>query len=321
MHQHHQTLLCAIEWLNAGNTIYLFHVAQTWGSSPRPVGSLMAVTASGQHIGSVSGGCVEADLFRRIAEDEFKEVTIKLIKYDNKLDKHITLPCRGQMQLLLEVVDNPEQLQPALEAIRTRQAIVRQIDVSSLQVRYSQQNTYQASFDGQILSEPYGPNWRVLLIGANDLAIHVTRQCQALDYEVIISEPREEYRNNWIEADCEVTSLMPDEAVDRYARDEYTAVLALSHDPKLDDLAIMQALYSPAFYVGALGSRRSAQRRENTLVSMQLDAERIRKLDAPIGLNIGSRSPAEIAVAIAAKLIQVRNSRVDSGQPASQQQS
>jgi len=305
-------LQTAQRWLETGQVVYLFHVAQTWGSSPRPPGSLMAVNDSGQHIGSVSGGCVEADLFKRIDNNEFRHQQITLIEYSNTTHRHITLPCRGQMLILLETIDNVKPLQTIIDAIETRNSVVRQISLDPIQVTYSQTPLPCANFDGHTLSEPYGPTWRVLLIGANDLAMHVARQCLLLNYEVIISEPREEYRQNWQLSDCELTPLMPDEAVEKYVNDEHSAVLALTHDPRLDDLAIVQALYSPAFYIGALGSKRSAERRKITLATMDIDPEQIQRLDAPIGLNIGSRSPAEISVAIAARLIQVRNTSVAS---------
>lgn len=313
-------LLTARGWLEDGQTVYLFHVAQAWGSSPRPVGSLMAVNSVGQHIGSVSGGCVEADLFTRIQNNEFCEQSIRLIEYSNETHHNITLPCRGHMQILLETMHDSKQLQPIIEAIESRSSILRQVHIDPAQVTYSQTPSSYANFDGQILNEPYGPAWRVLLIGANDLAMHVARQCLLLDYEVVISEPREEYRQNWLLCDCELTPLMPDEAVEKYVNDEHSAVLALTHDPKLDDLAILQALYSPAFYIGALGSKRSAERRKDTMSKMDLNPLLLDKLDAPIGLNIGSRSPAEISVAIAARLIQVRNTNIPSIPSSWQQQ-
>ena len=303
-------------WLQNGETVYLFHVAQTWGSSPRPPGSLMAVNGSGQHTGSVSGGCVESDLFQRISAGEFQQQQIMLLEYSNESQPQITLPCRGQMQIVLEVLHDVETLQPIIEAIESRQSLTREIHIIQAQIHFHQQRRYHARFENNVLTEPYGAGWRVLLIGANDLAQHVASQCQVLGYEVIIADPRESYRQNWQLADCELTALMPDEAVEKYVTDEYSAVLALTHDPKLDDLAIIQALDGPAFYLGALGSKRSAVRRKETFRKMNIPVAQIDKLDAPIGLNIGSRTPAEIAVAIAAKLIQVRN-RIDVAQPAS----
>lgn len=300
-------LQAAQQWLQAGDKVYLFHVAQTWGSSPRPVGSLLAVNDSGQHIGSVSGGCVEADLFKRIANKEFTEQPFVLIEYSNESHPHISLPCRGQMQILLEILNDVQILEPIIKAIESRKAMIRHVDIKQQQIRYLAHQPGGAKLENNTLTEPYGPSWRVLLIGANDLAEHVTRQCQALDYEIIISEPRDNYRLNWSLPNCELTGLMPDEAVDKYIDDKFSAVLALSHDPRLDDLAIIQALDSPAFYLGALGSRRSVTRRIATMRKMGISEQQIERLDAPIGINIGSRSPAEIAVAIAARLIQVRN--------------
>jgi xanthine dehydrogenase accessory factor len=301
-------LRTAREWLEQGRAPWLLHVARTWGSSPRPVGSLMLLDGSGRHAGSVSGGCVEGDLFQRLADGTLDPHRPRLIEYGGDSNPHIRLPCRTSLQLVVEPLSDASRLREAIEAIEQRRPVYRRLDLASGRVDYREAEEHgQVDFDGETLCEGFGPPWRALLIGANDLASHVARQCLVLGYEVYVCDPREEYRRQWDEAGTTLIDGMPDEAVDRWLVDSHCALLALTHDPRLDDMALLQALPGPAFYVGALGSRRSAERRRETLARMGLDTEQIARLDAPIGLNIGSRRPAEIAVAIAARLIQVRN--------------
>jgi xanthine dehydrogenase accessory factor len=301
-------LQTAQSWLNQGERLWLIHVARTWGSSPRPAGSLMLLGQSGRHAGSVSGGCVEGDLFQRLQQGQLDHDRPAVIEYGGDSNRHIRLPCRTTLQLVLEPLRDTQALQSAIDAIAQRRPLQRRLDIHSGGIDYREPAGEAAiSFDGRTLIEWYGPRWRALLIGANDLGRHVARQCLALGYEVHVCDPREEYRQQWDEAETIWIDGMPDEAVDKLLVDDRAALLALTHDPRLDDMALMQALQGPAFYIGALGSKRGAERRKQTLAQMGLSAAQIERLDAPIGLNIGSRTPAEIAVAIAARLIQVRN--------------
>ena len=146
-----------------------------------------------------------------------------------------------------------------------------------------------------------------MLIGAGQLSRFVAQMAQALDYEVIVCDPREEYAASWQTADAVLDVRSPDDAVCALARDARTAVIALTHEPKLDDLALMEALVSQAFYVGALGSRANNARRRARLAGLALPPAAIARLHGPVGLPIGSRTPAEIAVAILAELTAVRN--------------
>jgi len=295
----------ALAWLEAGERPWLIHVARTWGSSPRPVGSLMLLSPSGRHAGSVSGGCVEGDLFQRLERGELDPQHPSLIEYGGGSNPQVRLPCRTTLQLVVEPLQDRQSIQSAIHAIEQRHSLLRRLDLATGEVGYTEPRPGEADLvlDEQGLSELFGPQWRVLLIGANDLGHYVARQCMALGYEVFICDPREEYRQQWEEQDTQWVDGMPDEAAARLLVDDRAALLALTHDPRLDDMALMQALQGPAFYVGALGSRRSVERRQETLAQMGLSQAQIGRLDAPIGLDIGSRSPAEI------KLIQVRNSR------------
>jgi len=159
----------------------------------------------------------------------------------------------------------------------------------------------------------HGPRWRLLIIGAGQASSYLANMALALDYEVIVCDPREEFRQTWDVPGTTLLADMPDDAVVALGIDRHSAVVALTHDPKLDDMALLEALKSPAFYVGALGSTASNAKRRQRLALFDLTAEQIARLHGPVGLDIGSRTPPEIAVAILAHLISVRNKKPSAG--------
>lgn len=306
-----EVLETAAGWLNAGHRVYLVTVAQTWGSSPRPPGSLLAVRADdARFVGSVSGGCVEDDLSARLAAGGASQTLPRIESYGITPDQthRFGLPCGGRLDLVVEQLNNAEPLRALLRAIEARQLMTRRICLAIGEASLHAENREAGfRFDGENLIKVFGPAWRLLLIGAGQLSRFVAQMAQALDYEVIVCDPREEYAAQWQVTDAVLDARSPDDAVRALARDARTAVLALTHDPKLDDLALMEALTSPAFYVGALGSRANNARRRARLAELGLPAEAITRLRGPVGLPIGSRTPAEIAISILAELTAVRN--------------
>jgi xanthine dehydrogenase accessory factor len=163
------------------------------------------------------------------------------------------------------------------------------------------------TFDGQTLRAIYGPRWRLLLIGAGQLSRYVAEMARLLDFEVLICDPRSEFVYGWEEQHGRFVSGMPDEAVLNIQTDERTAIVALTHDPRLDDMALLTALDSRAFYVGALGSRVNSQKRRENLAQLGLSQPAIDRLHGPIGLHIGSHNPAEIALSLMAEIVAVKN--------------
>lgn len=153
----------------------------------------------------------------------------------------------------------------------------------------------------------FGPQWMMLLIGAGHLSQYVSQMALLLGYRVIVCDPREEYAKIWQVPGTELTTMMPDDAVQQYAQQARSIVLALTHDPKLDDLALLDALQSPAFYVGAIGSQRNCDLRRQRLKSLGITGAQLQRLHAPVGLSIGSHTPPEIAVSILAHITQLRN--------------
>lgn len=306
MHNSHREVLtqCA-DWLEAGHGVDLVTVARTWGSSPRPPGSLAAVRDDGVLVGSVSGGCVEKQLCESFrGEGQAVSFTHRV---DDEQARRFGLACGGQLELVFESLLDAAPLRDILTRLDKRQRVSRQVQVgSNTAVVDEAPRDAVFAWDGQQLRQVFGPAWRVLLIGAGQLSRYTAEFALALDFEVIVCEPRPEFRKTWAIDAAKLIDSLPDAAVLKYATDPQSAVLALTHDPNLDDLALMEALPGHAFYVGALGSTRNYERRCKRLAAVGLPAAAIARLRGPVGLAIGSRTSAEIAVSIAAELVQVR---------------
>ncbi|OZI32230.1 hypothetical protein CAL29_30915 [Bordetella genomosp. 10] len=304
-----EVLRQARDWVAAGHRAHLLTVAQTWGSAPRQAGALAVLRGDGQLIGSVSGGCVEDDLIDRARRQGLPDRPER-ITYGVTADEaaRFGLPCGGTLRLVVEPLHDTTWLDPVLAAIGRHELTLRTVDMQTGACSLAPAGPLDGpDFDGRALRAVYGPRWRLLIIGANQTARALCDIAASLDFHVLVCDPREEYRTGWDAHGATLLTSMPDDAVGEIGTDERTAIVALTHDPKLDDMVLLEALKSPAFYVGALGSEASQARRRERLRLFDLGDEEIARLHGPVGLRIASRTPAEIAVAIAAELIWVRN--------------
>ena len=309
----------ALAWKQAGHAVTLVTVVETWGSAPRPPGALLAVRDDGVVSGSVSGGCVEDDLIARTKAaldqpSESQPTKPSMVAYGVSKEEAVRfgLPCGGTLRLVQEPVHDTGWIRAVLERTADHQLVARTLTLSTGAVTLHSAVRGQAmQFDGTTLTTLFGPRWRLLLIGAGQLSQAVASMATALDFEVLVCDPREEYA-----AVMEIAAMpgvcrvegMPDDVVRALHPDAHTAIVALTHDPKLDDMALLEALGSDAFYVGALGSRRNQQARKQRLAEhFDLTEAQLARLHGPVGLNIGARTPAEIAVSILAEIIQVKN--------------
>ncbi len=305
-----EILATALEWLSQGHSLRLVTVLKTWGSSPRPPGSLMVMRPDGVHAGSVSGGCVEEDLLRRFREDELSHGLPTLIDYgvDRQEATRFGLPCGGRLELLVESLDKEEELQPLLDGMEKRELVVRRVSLPDGRVTLGPATPdLEFSYTDDAVSRVFGPQWQMLLIGAGHLSHCVSQMALLLDYRVIVCDPREEYTREWGVPGTEITTLMPDDAVREFASHDRSIVIALTHDPKLDDMALLDALESQAFYIGAIGSQRNCEARRKRLLQMGMAPHQLKRLHAPVGLDIGSHTPPEIAVSILAEITARRN--------------
>jgi xanthine dehydrogenase accessory factor len=295
-------LQSAKQWLEQGKSVLLFTVVQTAGSAPRPVGSLMVMSTDGLMAGSVSGGCVEQDLLERAAQGEWQHLPhAKVLSFGGTQEsaQRFKLPCGSELKLIIEPLSWRE-VERLVTLLSQGGRVERTLNLKTHTAQSTSTHLGERFYwDGVILTRVWGVRWTALLIGANDLGKAVAQMGLLLDYRIVVCDPRAEYSSQWSVPDTELSTLMPDEAV--LALGEYlpcSCVLALTHDPKLDDMALMEALNTKAFYVGALGSKVASDRRRERLAQLNIDSENIAKLHAPIGLAIGSKTPAEIAVAI-----------------------
>ena len=300
-----EVLKKAIEWLDNGDTVELVTVAKTWGSSPRPPGSIAAVRSDGHLVGSVSGGCIEKQLAIRIDDTDRAQAFAHEITDDEA--RRFGLPCGGHLELVFEQLTDSSELKTILSAIDSRKRLARTVNLDNKsEVTYEEvDRTVDFHYDRAQIRKIFGPGWRMLIIGGGQLSRYVAQFAQALDYDVIVCEPRQEYASSFDVPGCTLVSTLPDEAVLQHATDHHSVVLALTHDSNLDDSALVEALPSNAYYVGALGSRANNERRRKRLTD--IGVENVDRLHGPVGLSIGSRSAAEIAISIVAELVQLRS--------------
>jgi xanthine dehydrogenase accessory factor len=303
-----QVLRQARDWHRAGHAVWLLTVIETRGSAPRPPGAMLALREDGQVAGSVSGGCVEDDLIDRVRQGE-RIGRPTLVTYGASEDAaaRAGLPCGGMLRLVQEPLLDAAWIDELLSRTARHDVVARRLDIVSGAVSVECAARGEVlRFDGRHLRAPVGPGWRLVIIGAGQLSRAVAPMALALDFEVICCDPREEYHLSWDLPNTRLSKAMPDDLVRGLKLDPFSAVIALSHDPKLDDMALLEALRSSAFYVGALGSRGNAEKRRARLRMFDLSEAEIARLHGPVGLDLGARTPAEIAVSIVAELVAVR---------------
>ena len=312
-----QTILsCLLASLDQGEKPWLVTVVATIGSSPRPVGSLVAFRADGSQVGSVSGGCVEEDLIARLLAREFSGPQVYLTYYGVSAEDNEKwgLPCGGRLELAIQQLDTKDLrwVKDAHHAMSTRQTLRRSVSLQSGETRISPSEHFAPlEKKDDTLTHCFGPRHRLLLVGAGQLAAHLSTLALAMDYEVMLADSREWALDQWQGPDVEKILGLPDDVVREHAADEHCAVITLSHDPRVDDMALMEALDSACWYVGALGSVRTTEKRLQRLSQLGLSSGALAKLHAPVGLSIGSKTTMEIAVSIMAQLTQLRRESQD----------
>jgi xanthine dehydrogenase accessory factor len=305
-----QVLSSTVDWLKTGHGVVLATVVETWGSAPRPAGALLAIRDDGQVSGSVSGGCVEDDLIDRIRNHKLAGAKPEVVVYGVTKEQaaRFGLPCGGRLQIVLEPLRDVGTLPVLLDRIANCELIARTLDLETGEVTLAPASrTDNLRFDGRRLTTIHGPRWRLLIIGAGQLSRYLAQMAMALDYSVVVCDPREEYADSWDIPGVAFSRGMPDDVVAELNLDSHSAVVAITHDPKLDDLALIEALKSAAFYVGALGSRLNTARRKQRLTEFDLSNGELDRLHGPVGLRIGSKTPPEIAVSILAEMTAVRH--------------
>ena len=310
------------DWRVAGKRALLATVVRTWGSSPRPVGSIMALCDSGAVVGSVSGGCIEDDLIYQFTQaysgaDVHKAIPSGppgFVKYGITADEahRFGLPCGGTLELLLEYDPDASSLNELVAALEAGKLMQRSVNLENGSTQLSPSAApAELALTKTELINTFGPEYRMLVIGAGQLTEYLATMAQFSGFAVTVCDPREEYRSAWSVPGVTVESDMPDDVVIAFKPDRRSCVIALTHDPKLDDLALLEALNTDAFYVGAIGSRRNNEARHQRMAEhFGVGQEALAKLRGPIGIYIGSKTPPEIAVSVMAEVLAVKNSVV-----------
>jgi xanthine dehydrogenase accessory factor len=312
-----QTILsCLLASLTQGEQPWLVTVVATIGSSPRPMGSLVAFRADGSQVGSVSGGCVEEDLIARLLAGEFNGPQVYLTDYGVSAEDNEKwgLPCGGRLELAIQQLGGKdlEWVTEAYNAMSTRQTLSRSVSLESGETQISPAEQFAPlKKTDDTLTHCFGPRHRLLLVGAGQLAANLSTLALAMDYEVLLADSREWALDQWQGPEVEKILGLPDDVVREHAADEHCAVITLSHDPRVDDMALMEALDSACWYVGALGSVRTTEKRIQRLSQLGLSSDALARLHAPVGLSIGSKTTMEIAVSVMAQLTQLRRESKD----------
>ena len=307
-----QVLHDALSWAEQGQKLWLVSVARTWGTAPRPVGSWAVIAADGRLSGSVSGGCIEDDLVARMRAGELDQPLPFLLKYGISADEahRFGLPCGGSLQLVVEPAPVVSMLADLAQRLAAGERLLRCVDLATgAVVCRAVLPGDEAGLNGEQFRAVLGPRWRLLIVGAGQIARYLAPMAQAVGFEVTVCDPRFEAEAAWDKALAPMVRDMPDDYLLQWARDPHSAVVAVSHDPRIDDMLLLEALKSNAFLIGAIGSQKNQGKRRERLLGFDLSPAQINRLRGPVGLDIGSKTPPEIAVSIVAELVAVRSGK------------
>ncbi len=325
----------ALDWLAEGRRVALATVIQTWGSAPQPVGSQLAIDAEGNFLGSVSGGCVEAEIITEAAEviATAKPKALEFGVEDNKAWS-VGLACGGAIRIFVEPLasrgPSPDGVLPLLVGdvtARRQVALVTHLATGARSLAHApddlgedlapaladafrrDQSVAVPGREGEIFINVFNPTIRLIVVGAVHVAQPLVPMARALGYDVVVVDPRSAFATDERFGDAAMVREWPDDALPKIGLDRRTALIALTHDAKIDDPALIHALASDAFYVGALGSRKTHAKRLERLAQAGVPRAALDRIHAPIGLDIGAQGAAEIAVSIIAEITAVQRGK------------
>ena len=309
----------ALAWHDAGKQVAIATVIRTWGSAPRPVGAQLVIDADMGFEGSVSGGCVEGAVITEALE-AMEDGTCRRLSFgvsdDTAFD--VGLACGGEIEVMVEPIGcgqgpTREDLAALVDARATRRPVVWEIDTETWTRRLIDRDTTdptleerfrtdKSALDGALFRAVHNPPLQLVIVGAVHIAQPLVTMARLLGYDIAISDPRDSFASAARFPNATFLDGWSDEALAAHGLDARTAVVTLSHDPKIDTPALEVALRSEAFYIGALGSTRTHAKRVAALTEAGLSPDRIARIDGPVGLDIGAASPAEIAASIIAEM-------------------
>lgn len=309
----------ANNWLANNKAFWLCTILHTYGSAPRPIGSIF-ITDGEERCGSISGGCLEDAFVTMISQGQFTEDS-QLFTYGNHIvegDILRELPCGGSIELLVEYIKpndvNKIHIIDWLTLAHQQKPFLRQVNLNSAQKTISEllnEELAQIEQTSTYVRLAYAQVFSLLLIGIGQVTEHIAQLGLLAGFDVKVCDMRKELASSWhfdkAHGGIDVCWQSPDLFIEQYAT-KRSAVLALAHDPRIDDVAMMSVFDSPAFYIGAMGSLRTSEQRQQRLKRVcEITDQQLTRLHAPIGLNIGSKTPVEIAIATLADIIRVRH--------------
>ena len=304
-------------WLKENRKVSLATVISTWGSSPRPVGGQMAIDSNGEIIGSVSGGCIEgAVITEGINSINDGKTRVKDYGISNNMAWEVGLACGGELKVLIQPLDIQDKIVFSIvNSIKNREAVKLRIDCSNGLRIIDNTLTNQTSLYDKEKNEfihIIDPKPRLFVVGAVHIAQALISLAAITDFEIILIDPREHFATEKRFPNCKILTEWPDIALSRFNLDKSTHLVTLTHDPKIDDPALIYSLKKNIGYIGSLGSKKTHQKRCERLTSLGFSDNDINKIHAPIGLDIKGKTPAEIAVSIIAEIISFRRKSHDS---------
>lgn len=307
----------AVSWIKE-QPVWLCTVLNTYGSSPRSPGSLLVAKQDGQYVGSLSGGCIEEDFIQRIKNTEYLNSS-QIVRYGRGgIETKVNLPCDGSLDVLIEYLpSNEKSLKYLIEiqnALLGYFAIIKQVTLplcgEIFMANKSEQPT-QIVRDGDNVQLYIAAPPRLIIAGISTVGAYCANFALTLGFEVIICDHREDEIARFapqIPPQVEIIPLFPARYLEEKGCTPNSAIVSLTHDPRIDDLTLMESVNTAAFYIGAMGSiRTSARRRERLIASGGMTTDEIERIHAPIGIPIGSKTPPEIALAIMADIVAYKN--------------
>lgn len=311
-----------LQWLEQGESVWLSSIVKTWGSSPTPAGTLMAFCTKDGIVGSLSGGCIEEDLLEKmksgtlLSSQGASSYPLQVVYGGSEEEqKRFVLPCGGQLHITVEYIEpSPETIEHFSilnQRLSRRELVGRRVDITNGDYSIIEQNLKRGirevtSSQCTQIEHVMGPNYQMLLIGASEVARCVAELAKPLDFNIAVWDHREEFIRNWGVENVPVYSGSPEKLIQSNYSDINNAIIALAHDPRVDDFALVDALATKAFYVGAIGSKRTCDNRNTRLLGYIDNIDSLEKLHSPVGLSIGSKTPYEIAISILSQVIKER---------------
>ena len=298
-------------WLKEKRKVALATVISTWGSAPRPVGGQMAIDSNGEIIGSVSGGCIEGAVINEgINSINDGKLRIKDYGISNDMAWEVGLACGGELKVLIQPLQIEDKIIFSLvESIRKREVIKLKINTKSGLRTIDKSISQQSSSFNQLMNEfihIIDPKPRLFIIGAVHIAQELIKLATIADFEIILIDPRDHFATQERFPNCKIINEWPDTALSKFTFDKSTHLVTLTHDPKIDDPALIYSLKKNIGYVGSLGSKKTHQKRCERLSLLGFNQSDLNKIHGPIGLDIKAKNPAEIAISILGEIIQFR---------------